>query len=36
MAEGRRIYRPKRCEYDNKDKANSPKTLSDKNQFILM
>ena len=29
--EGWRIYRPKRCEYDNKDEDNSPKTLNDKN-----
>ena len=30
--EGRRTYRPKRCEYNNKDVDNSPKTLNDKNQ----
>ena len=29
---GRRIYRPKRCEYNNKDEDNSPKTLNDENQ----
>ena len=32
--EGRRTYRPKRCgnnTNNNKDKANSPKTLNDKN-----
>ena len=28
---GRRTYRPKRCEYNNKDEDNSPKTLNDKN-----
>ncbi len=29
--EGRRTYRPKRCENNNKDEDNSPKTLNDKN-----
>ena len=29
--ESRWIYRPNRCEYNNKDEANSPKTLNDKN-----
>ena len=29
--EGRRTYRQKNCEYNNKDKYNSPKTLNDKN-----
>ena len=29
--EGRRIYRPKRCENSNKDEDASPKTLYDKN-----
>ena len=29
--EGRKTYRPKRCENNNKDKDNSPKTLNDKN-----
>ena len=29
--EGRRTYRPKRCEYNNKDEDNSPRTLNDKN-----
>ena len=29
LEEGRRIYRPKRCEYNKKD--NSQKTLNDKN-----
>ena len=29
--EGRRTYRPKRCENKNKDEDNSPKTLNDKN-----
>ena len=28
--EGRNIYWPKRREYNNKDKDNSPKTLNDK------
>ena len=28
--EGRRIYRPKRFEYINKEEDNSPKTLNDK------
>ena len=30
--EGRRKYRPKRCENNNKD-DNSPKTLNDKNHL---
>ena len=29
--EGRRTYRPKLCENNNKDENNSPKTLNDKN-----
>ena len=29
--EGRRTYRPKRCEYINKDKDSSPNILNDKN-----
>ena len=29
--EGRRIYRPKHCEYNNKDEVNSPNILSGKN-----
>ena len=29
--EGRRTYRSKRCEYNNKDEDNSPKTLNYKN-----
>ena len=29
--EGRRTYRQKRCEYNNKDENHSPKTLNDKN-----
>ena len=29
--DGRRIYRPKRGENNNKDENNSPKTLNDKN-----
>ena len=32
--EGRRMYRPKRCENTNKDEDNSPKTLNDKNQLV--
>ena len=28
--EGRRTYRSKRCENNNKDKDNSPKTVNDK------
>ena len=31
--EGRRTYRPKRCENNNKDEDNSPKTLND---YILV
>ena len=27
-------YRPKRCEYNNKDKDNSPKTLNHKNHQV--
>ena len=30
--EGRRTYRLKRCENNNKDENNSPKNLNDKNQ----
>ena len=30
--EGRRSYRPKRCENNNKDEDNSPKKLNDKNR----
>ena len=29
--EGLWTYRQKRCEYNNKDEDNSPKTLNDKN-----
>ena len=29
--EGRRPYRPKRCEYNNKDEDNCLKTMNDKN-----
>ena len=29
--EGQSIYRPKRCEYNNKDEDNSPKTMNDNN-----
>ena len=32
--EGRRIYRSKRCEYNNKDENNSPKTPNDKNHDL--
>ena len=32
--EGRRTYRPKRCENNNKDEDNSPKTLNDKNHQV--
>ena len=32
--EGRRTYRPKRCENNNKDGDNSPKTLNDKNHQV--
>ena len=32
--EGQRIYRPKRCEYNNKDKVICPKTLNDKNNQV--
>ena len=32
--EGGRTYRPKSCEYNNKDEDNSPKTLNDKNIFL--
>ena len=34
--EGRRTYQPKRCEYNNKDAENSPKTPNDKNLFFLL
>ena len=27
-------YKSKRCEYDNKDEDNSPKTLNDKNLHL--
>ena len=30
--EGRRTYRPKHSEYNNKDEDNSPKTLNNKNK----
>ena len=29
--EGRGTYQPKRCEHNNKDEDNSPKTLNDRN-----
>ena len=29
LEEGQRIYRPKRCEYNNKDEVRSPNILSD-------
>ena len=31
--EGRSIQRPKRCEKNNNDEDNSPKTLTDKNDL---
>ena len=31
--DGRRTYRPKRCDYNNKDEDNSPNILSNKNSF---
>ena len=31
IKEGRRTLQQKRCEYNKKDKDNSPKTLNDKN-----
>ena len=34
--EGRRKYRSKRCEYNNKYEDNSPNTLNDKNIFLCM
>ena len=34
--EGRRTHRPKRCEYNNKDEDNSPKTLNDKHFFVVI
>ena len=33
--EGWRIYRPKRCENNNKDEDNSPKTLNDKKPHLV-
>ena len=32
--EGWRTHLPKRCEYNDKDEDNSPKTLNDKNESI--
>ena len=32
---GWRTYRPKHCEYNDKDEDNSPKTLNDKNLQAL-
>ena len=32
--EGRRTYRPKRCEYNNKDEVSSPNILSDNNYHV--
>ena len=29
--EDRRTYRPKRCEYNNNEEDNKPKTMNDKN-----
>ena len=34
--EGRRIYRPKRCENNNENEDNSPKTLNDKKEKSLV
>ena len=34
--EGRRTYWPKRCGNNNKDEDNSPKTLNDKKNFIIL
>ena len=34
--EGRRTYRPKRCENNHKDEDNSLKTLNDKNKCCCM
>ena len=31
--EGRKTYRPKRCENNNKDEDNCPKTLNDKKKI---
>ena len=31
--DGRKTYQPKRCENNNKDEDNSPKTLNDKNHL---
>ena len=33
--EGQRTYRPKHCEYNNKDADNCPKTLNNKNHQAL-
>ena len=33
--EDRRTYRPKRCEYNNKAKDNSPKTLNDRTHICI-
>ena len=35
LEEGRRRYRPKRCEYNNEDEVNSPNILGDKNYQAL-
>ena len=34
--EGRRTYRPKRCENNNKGEDNSQKTLNDKKPFFVV
>ena len=31
--EGQRTYRPKRCEYNNKDEDDIPKALNNKNKL---
>ena len=34
--EGRIAYRPKRCDYNNKDEVNSQKILSNNKQKVLL
>ena len=36
LEEGRRTYQPKRCEYNDKDEDNSPKTWHDKNSVLVI
>ena len=33
---GRKTYRPKRCENNNKDEDNSPEALSDNNPILVV